>query len=215
MEVKDLSVAAELSRKAPATATRGQSGTAERIAQAAFDLLRTGGVSGFSLRSVAKLANVRLGSVQYHFPSLRELAQAIIQLNRRKYGEEYQRAAAGASTPRDRLTAVIRFNLRDIQSSDTRRFFVHFWSFLESIDGYSGDLLAALYAPQFEMLAAHVAELHPDLPQTEANSRAQLIGALIEGIFITLPTVDSRGNAPAVSEERALDLCLAIADGTH
>jgi AcrR family transcriptional regulator len=212
MDAKALSISSGKSGKRAETPTHAATGsTPERIAEAAYDLLRTGGVSAFSLRAVAKRANVRLASVQYHFPSLSALAQAIIHLNRRKYFEAYERAAASAETPRDRLTAVIRFNLQDIQSSETRRFFVHFWSLLESIDGYSGDLLAALYAPQFEMLAAHITDLHPELPRSETAIRAQLIGALIEGMFITLPPV----GGGAATQRQALDLCLSIADGTY
>lgn len=188
--------------------------TADTIAEAAYDLLMTGGVNAFSLRAVAKRAKLRLASVQYHYPSLRSLAEAIIALNRKRYREAYERVAAPPrAAARDRLRSVIEYNLQDIQSSDTRRFFVHFWSLLESIDGYSGDLLAELYEAQFEMLAERISEVHPGVTSVEARTRAELIGALIEGMFITLPRLDSRTRSSGLTHSQGLDLCLAIADG--
>lgn len=188
--------------------------TAARITQAAYDLLRTEGLSEFSLRGIAKRAGVRLASVQYHFPSLEDLVRDIIALNARKYAEDYERAIGSRDgTPRDRLEAVIAFNLEDIQSRETRRFFIHLWSLLESLDGFSGSLLAELYAAQFALLSERVEELHPRLDPDEARRRAELIAALIEGMFITLPhTGDSRSGFDIV-QRRAVRLCMAIADG--
>ena len=189
--------------------------TAARIIEAAYDLLRTGSLTEFSMRGIAKRANVRLASVQYYFPATEDLVRAVIDLNARKYAEEYQRAIGSrGGSARERLEAVIAFNLEDIQSSATRRFFINLWPLLESLDGFSGSLLAELYSHQFALLGERLKELHPKLDDSEARYRAELIAALIEGMFITLPQTET-GHDFELVQQRAVRLCMAIADGRY
>lgn len=210
-----MSDAPEITGNRRRTATRkGGRETAARIVEAAHDLLRTDGLSAFSMRGIAKRADVRLASVQYHFPTMEHLVRALIALNTRRYTEDYRRAVESRSgSPRERLEAVIAFNLEDIQESDTRRFFIHLWPLLESLDGFSGSLLIELYSAQFALLSERISDLHPDLAPAEAKRRAELIAALIEGMFITLPPTKETRRDLDILQKRAIRLCMAIADG--
>ncbi len=190
--------------------------TAARIVEAAYDLLRTGGLTEFSLRGIAKRANVRLASVQYYFPTMEHVVREIIALNARKYADQYRRAIGmKAGSARERLEAVIAFNLEDIQTPETRRFFIHLWPLLESLDGFSGSLLAELYSHQFALLSERVKDLHPRLDDAEAKRRSELIAALIEGMFITLPQAGDDSPDFELVQKRAVRLCMAIADGKY
>ena len=71
---------------------RGGQETAARIVEAAYQLLRTGSLSDYSMRAIAKRAGVRLASVQYHFPTMEHVVRAIVTLNARKYADGYERA---------------------------------------------------------------------------------------------------------------------------
>lgn len=189
--------------------------TSSRIVEAAYRLLRTGPLTSFSLRATARAANVRLAGVQYYFPSMADLVRGIIALNARLYADAYREAVARAETPRARFEAVIRFNLRDIQQTDTRRFFVQLWALMESLDGFSGSLLNELYAAQVALLGERIAELHPRIDEREARRRAELVAALIEGMFITLPEAGERPDAFDARRETILRLCSALADGRY
>jgi AcrR family transcriptional regulator len=189
--------------------------TAARIVEAAYRLLRTQGLGEFSMRRVAKEANVRLAGVQYYFPAMQDLVREIIALNARLYSDAYHRAvAAHGRDARGRLEAIIAFNLDDIQDIETRGFFIHLWSLLETLDGFSGSLLAELYEAQFALLRERIVDLHPRINASEAQRRAELVAALIEGMFITLPKTGADSGFDRVKES-AMQLCLAIADGDY
>ena len=189
--------------------------TAARIVEAAYQLLRTEGRGEFSMRRVARQADVRLASVQYYFPAMPDLVRAIIALNARLYTDAYRLAVStSGGDARARLEAVLAFNLDDIQQVETRRLFIHLWSLLESLDGFSGSLLAELYQPQFTLLSERILDLHPGIDRAEAQRRAELVAALIEGMFITLPKTEAACGFDRVKDS-AMRLCLAIADGDY
>lgn len=188
--------------------------TAARIVAAAYELLRSERFSAFSMRGIAKRAEVRLASVQYHFPTMEDLIRALIALNTRRYTDAYRTAVENrGDSARERLEAVIAFNLEDIQKSDTRRFFIRLWPLLESLDDFSGSLLTELYSAQFALLSERIRDAHPEIVPAEAKRRAELVAALIEGMFITLPPTKETRPQRNILRKRAIRLCMAIADG--
>lgn len=188
--------------------------TALRIIEAARDILQEDGVREFSMRGIAKRAGVRLANVQYYFPSIGDIVRGVMELVAQGYREAYASLIReNAGDARKQFQAIIRFNLVDIVQPNTRRLFIHLWPLLESEDHFSGKLLLELYSVQFELLSGRIQQMHPRLDFDEARRRAELVAALIEGLFITLPpTGDSEMDIRHL-QDRVLRLTTAVADG--
>ncbi|WP_136163063.1 TetR/AcrR family transcriptional regulator [Sphingomonas flavalba] len=196
-------------------ATTGRTGnaTARRIVEAALETLSVAGIRDFTMRGIAKRAGVRLSGVQYYFPTMEALVLALIDHVVQRYRDAYAAALTGETDAAARLKAVIAFNLSDIAREDTRRLFVNLWPLLETQADYSGSLTLKLYAPQFALLGERILDLRPGIGADEARRRAELISAVIEGLFVTLPpTAESSGDI-AHLQDRVIALCLAIATG--
>ena len=188
--------------------------TALRIIEAARDILQEDGVREFSMRGIAKRAGVRLANVQYYFPSSGDIVRGVMELVAQGYRRAYAELVdENTGDARKQFEAVIRFNLVDIVQPSTRRLFIHLWPLLESEGQFSGKLLLELYSVQFQLLSERIQNMHARVPADEARRRAELIAALIEGLFITLPpTAESKVDIGNL-QDRAVRLSFAIADG--
>lgn len=199
---------------AKGTAIRsGGKATAQRIVQAAQDSLSGDGIRDFTMRGIAKRAELRLANVQYYFPTMNDLILALIDFIVERYREAYAQIAKDELAPRDHLRMIVELNLEDITNISTRRLFINLWPLLETESDFTGDLTHKLYSVQFDLLKQRILAIHPSLPTEEAVRRAKVISALIEGLFVTLPPTRESQDSITDIRGRVLDLCLKIADG--
>jgi AcrR family transcriptional regulator len=171
-------------RAGPAVRQKGQD-TAAKIVQAARELLMEEGSAQFSMRNVAARAGVHLANVQYYFKTREDLVRALLQETGARYRAAYD--ALIASAPADRLgrfEAVVDFNLKDIATWETRRYFIQLWALLTTLDGDSGNLMSDLYAIDIQQLSDCIADLVPDTDPAEVRRRASVLAALIEGLIV-------------------------------
>src|SRR5882757_11150997 len=111
-------------KRAAPPGRRAGNDTAARIVLAARELLMTEGYAQFSMRNVAARAGVHLANVQYYFKTREDLVRALLDDTGARYRATYDQLRA--STPTDglaRFKAVVDFNLRDIATWETRRYF--------------------------------------------------------------------------------------------
>jgi len=143
------------------------------------------GYAQFSMRNVAAHARVHLANVQYYFPTRDDLVRAILDDTGARYRAAYDELLAAAPADRSaRFKAVIEFNLRDIATAQTRRFFIQLWALLSTLDGDSGNLLNELYRIDLQQLSERIADLVPDTDSAEIRRRATLLAAMIEGLVV-------------------------------
>ncbi len=162
--------------------------TAARIVEAAYDMLKTGDSANFSLRNVAEAAGIRLGNLQYYFQRREDLIRAVLDHVGEVYNRRYDDLLAAApDSAEGRFEAVIRWNFEDVGATETRHFFIQFWGLLSEADDYTGELLAQLYAPQLRRLQERILELVPALDPDNAQLRAEIIAAMIEGFTVQAP----------------------------
>lgn len=169
------------------TEGRGRIGkqTAQRVVDAARDLLTDEGCGQFSMRNVAARASMRLSNVQYYFPSRDDLVRALFRDADTRYRNAYAEVLASAENHRvARFEAVVDFNLHDIAQAPTRRFFLQFWALLNGLDASSDSLLNDLYHIDIQQLSERIAELEPQADAPEIRRRATLLAALIEGLMV-------------------------------
>jgi AcrR family transcriptional regulator len=164
---------------------RAHNETAARIVLAARELLMNEGYAQFSMRNVAARAGVHLANVQYYFKTREDLVRALLDDTGARYRASYD--ALRASTPADRIArfeAVVDFNLQDVATWETRRYFIQLWALLTTIDGHSGSLMSDLYAIDIQQLSECIAELAPDTEAAEVRRRASVLAAMIEGMVV-------------------------------
>lgn len=188
--------------------------TAARIVEAAHALLESDNLDRFSMRNVAQRAGVSLANLQYYFPTRSDLAKALFFY----IGEHYQAAyrectSAAPESPRERLKAVLRFNMQDISTRPTRRFFIQFWALLGSMDDFSGKYLGELYAIDIEQLSEHIRPLQPLATAAEIERRATLIAAMTEGLTVVLGQATAEDPGYEALVEAAIEVMIRIATG--
>jgi AcrR family transcriptional regulator len=159
--------------------------TAARIVLAARELLMTEGYAQFSMRNVAARAGLHLANVQYYYKTREDLVKALLDDTGERYLSSYEALRSNAPADREaRFKAVVEFNLKDIATTETRRFFIQLWALLTEIDGRAGHLMQDLYAIDIQQLSDCIADLVPDTDAAEVRRRASILAAMIEGMVV-------------------------------
>jgi AcrR family transcriptional regulator len=175
----------QVKRSRPAPSRRATNDTAGRIVRAARELLMNEGYAQFSMRNVGAHAGVHLANVQYYFKTRDDLVQALLEDTGARYRLAYDQLRAGAPKDRTaRFEAIVDFNLKDVSTAETRRYFIQLWALLTTIDGHSGSLMSDLYAIDIQQLSECIAELVPDTEPAEVRRRASVLAAMIEGMVV-------------------------------
>jgi len=175
----------QVKTKRAATGRRAGNDTAARIVLAARELLMTQGYAQFSMRNVAARAGLHLANVQYYYKTREALVKALLDDTGERYRSSYEELRAKGPTDREaRFRAVVEFNLEDIATSETRRYFIQLWALLTEIDGRAGHLMNDLYAIDIQQLSDCIADLVPDTDAAEVRRRASILAAMIEGMVV-------------------------------
>jgi len=195
-------------------ADRASNDTAQRIVLAARELLMNEGYAQFSMRTVAARAGVHLANVQYYFKTREDLVRALLEDTGARYRASYDELLASAPADRTaRFEAVIDFNLRDIATWETRKYFIQLWALLATIDGRTSGLMDELYAIDIQQLGECIAELVPGTDPVEIRRRASLLAAVIEGMVVVRSAHSRSPSELKKLMARAHELALQIALG--
>jgi AcrR family transcriptional regulator len=195
-------------------ADRASNDTAQRIVLAARELLMNEGYAQFSMRTVAARAGVHLANVQYYFKTREDLVRALLEDTGARYRASYDELLASAPADRTaRFEAVIDFNLRDIATWETRKYFIQLWALLATIDGRTSGLMDELYAIDIQQLGECIAELVPGTDPVEIRRRASLLAAVIEGMVVVRSAHSRSPSELKKLMARAHGLALQIALG--
>lgn len=161
-------------------------GSARRAAllDAAEATLVGGGHAALSLRAVADAAGVRLGHLQYYFPTRDSLLEAVLD---RLLSRSLDRLTAsvpglgpdggGAALPAERLIDLL---LAEQNDPGLVRVFAELWA-LAARDEAVATAVRAFYRQYADLVAEQVRRARPDLPDDELRARAEAFIALIEG----------------------------------
>ena len=82
--------------------------SAERIVDAAENLIKAVGYNGFSYEDISKVVGIRKPSVHHHFPSKAELGAVVAQRYTHRFKESLLRIEGVAAKPKERLMAFAR-----------------------------------------------------------------------------------------------------------
>jgi AcrR family transcriptional regulator len=175
----------QVKTKRAATGRRAGNDTAARIVLAARELLMREGYAQFSMRNVAARAGLHLANVQYYYKTREDLVTALLDDTGERYRSSYEELRAKGPADREaRFKSVVEFNLKDIATAETRRYFIQLWALLTEIDGRAGHLMNDLYAIDIQQLSDCIADLVPETEPGEVRRRASILAAMIEGMVV-------------------------------
>ena len=154
-----------------------------RILEAALDLLSRHGISGVSMRAVAREAGVALGLVNYYYDDKMSLIRAAL-----RSVDEHDLALV-APDPSSAPDEQLRKALRRVAGADllTTRYLslrLHLWALAQAHEDFAL-INAAAFDRYLDGLAALVSAAHPVLPPEECRDRAADIVVVQNGMWLT------------------------------
>lgn len=82
--------------------------TAEKILDAAQEMLYKAGYNAFSYRDISEIVGIKTSSIHYHFPVKADLATALAKRWRKYFAGALSAIDAGAATPSGKLKALFQ-----------------------------------------------------------------------------------------------------------
>jgi AcrR family transcriptional regulator len=154
-----------------------------RILEAALDLLSRHGISGVSMRAVAREAGVALGLVNYYYDDKTSLIRAAL---RRVDEHDLLLVAPDPSSAPDEQ---LRKALRRVAGADllTTRYLslrLHLWALAQADEDYA-QINAAAFDRYIDGLAALVSNAQPGLSWEECRARGSDIVVIQNGMWLT------------------------------
>lgn len=155
-----------------------------QVLEAAADLLIESGYHNFSMRKVADAAGIRLGNLQYYFPSKEKLVKAMLDNALSRYLDDFFEIRQ-QGTPEEQFLTVIKHVVFDLNSKRTTVFFPELWSLSNHEKGVTKSM-DDMYEDYRRVLADIINEINPELSRAQARRLALFISASLEGhtIFI-------------------------------
>ena len=155
--------------------------TAGHILEQATRVLTRYGYSQFSLRRVARAADVTLGNLQYYYPTKSDLVEAMLGHVITGYIEEFNRLmAAVEGGPEEQLAAVLSHVIRDLTSPRTTVLFPELWSMANhdpAVERYVEDM----YETYRRIVAGLIPRINPRLTPRQVRLLTLFITSSIEG----------------------------------
>lgn len=145
----------------------------------ARDLLVTGGYESLVMRDIAARANMKLGNLQYYFPTRDAVLEAVI---RAEAAEDLRVLASAMASERRPERQLRRFcaTIIDRWRGDSGRIF-SIMLFLAQQNPAFTAMYREIYDDFYRALTSILAELDPDASKTVLRNRAMLITALVDG----------------------------------
>lgn len=154
------------------------------ILDAAHELLINEGYHNFSMRKVADAAGIKLGNLQYYFPSKSILVSAMLDKAIQVYLDEFDEIRTHGD-PEEQFQSLIKHVINDLTRRETTSFFPELWSLCNHEEEMTVHM-DQMYAKYRSTLADIITEMNSALSPKQAEKLALFISASIEGhtVFI-------------------------------
>jgi len=127
---------------------------------------------------------IRLGNLQYYFPTKDSLVESLLDRAIQAYVEDFEQLRQ-QGTPREQFKAIVREVLTDLGTRETTLFFPELWSLSNHEDNITR-LMDDMYAKYRRVLGEVIADLNPRLAPAQVQRLALFISCSMEGhtVFI-------------------------------
>ena len=164
---------------------------ADALLDHATALLIADGYAELSIRKIAARAGVRLGHLQYYFPTKEDVVRALLERYLERATRALERRADLAADPARRLDAVLDAILADQRDADHCRFFWELWA-LAARDPEVAEAMQHFYRSYWRTIVATLMEVQPALGRPRAERRAALLISMLEGLSLFRSRSDAR-----------------------
>lgn len=159
----------------------------QQIIKATCDALAFKGHASVSMRSIASTLGLSLSTLQYYFPTKRELLASAIQEAIGDYIERIEQEIGQSKlSPLALLEFAALKQFDSIRDPFISNFFFALWG-LSSHDKDVKALLDDLYNADLSRFCRLIHKANPSLSKGTAYARAVILLAQIEGSFLLLP----------------------------
>ena len=176
-------------------------GTADRILEAADEVLAEAGYEGASVRAVAERAGVNKALVFYHYDNKSRLFDRVLERYYERHLETLRDAFAGEGDPRERLHRVLDAYLTFMQDN------ARYPRLVQQILTGSGeklDLVQENLAPMHNWVQEALHELCPEAGPLSARHFFVTFSSLVTGYFTYAPALGPAWHCDPLARE-ALD----------
>ena len=179
----------------PRVSRQGERRRAEVLAVARRILIRDG-YDRLGMRVVAERVGLQLGNLQYYFPTLDALLEAVMLAEFARNQAAVAAVAASARAPRAKLAAIARRLIAEWASEGGRIYVV--LSLLALHRRRFRALHQRIYRAFYDGLTAVLRELRPDATPAALARRARLITTVLDGALLQVPEEGDRFVASVV-----------------
>lgn len=175
-----------------AVRSKGQK-TRQDILDKAAEVLVSKGYDALVLREIAPLVGIKLGNLQYYFPTREDLMVAVIEDYHAKLNEEMEELYNSRQTPKTKLLSMVNFY---IKGWSTKEAFLYF--LIIGLSVHNKKIRKAkiqIYQAFYERLENIIQAVAPGLTPLQRRQKARLITTLLDGIHM------QNGFAPGEEED--------------
>ena len=158
------------------------------ILRAAIGLIADEGYASLSMRALARVVDMKLGSLQYHFRSSDELLKAIVGFVSASYDESFAELRQNTKqNPRQNegpgLSEIITFIMDDRGGANivSDRLWPQLWA-MQQVEPLVSDLVEVIYSTYLKVLEQALRNVGASAPRAEAL----LLMSMLEGSTIFL-----------------------------
>jgi len=173
----------------------------EEILDTTMRVLAFEGDASVTMRSIADRVGIRLSSLQYYFPTRRELLKHTIEKcigsEVRKLDEMSHRSKL---EPKKLLHRELKIHLSVSRDPFVSKFFAALWA-LATHDNEAEDLLNEVYERDCQRYTALIQRANPKLLKKTCEHRATLIVAQLEGLVLFISPGKLRASKVRVIEK--------------
>ncbi|MCP5059705.1 MAG: TetR/AcrR family transcriptional regulator [bacterium] len=148
-----------------------------QILEEAIEILSSDGYANLSMRALARASGMKLGALQYHFPTWEDLLHDLAAFIAEEYGRSFDALAAGGGSPD--LRETMQFLLEDSPADATLqadRLFPQLWA-MAQVEPVMESLLDAIYRRYLDTLEERLIAEGSRAPRAEAL----MLMSMVEG----------------------------------
>ena len=180
--------------------------TVEQILSSARGVLIEHGHAGFTTRRVAEAAGISPGNLSYHFPSKRQLLQALIARLVTDYSSQFEAFLANVEIPAGQeLQHLVRWLLTDAVTEEGVRTFRELWAM-----SLHDTAICRAVDDLYDELMGHVVTLlqrsRPNADARAVREAVQCLALMSEGSIVLYGTRRQR----AVSFDRIIEVTITL-----
>jgi len=155
--------------------------TREKILRLAEQMIRTGGVNGFSFREIAQEIGIKSASVHHYFPTKEDLTLEVAQCSKKQFLASLATFDAECQSPKDKLQSYCDLFINLFQASELSCPFGVLFTESHQLPDSVKQVVLSFVAENISWLEIVLKEIHSDDKQSSQHrGKAEMIFCSIE-----------------------------------